>query len=118
MKYFSKEFVDLTNDIEEANAGYVGQIGRQEHVVNYLIARGWSKSSETAECLIRKTAEFNQLMEDFKSVVYHTKTKSANMCNFCKKDCGESGQVCRGKEDWIHCSFEWRGIVETQADGE
>ena len=62
--------------------------------------------------------EFNQLMEDFKSVVYHTKTKSANMCNFCKKDCGEGGQPCRGKEDWVYCSFEWRGIVETQADGE
>lgn len=57
MKYFSKEFVDLTNDIEEANAGYVGQIGRQEHVVNHLIARGWSKSENSAAQALRKAAE-------------------------------------------------------------
>lgn len=56
MKYFSKEFVDLANDLEEANSGYVGQIGRQEHVINHLIARGWSKSNSVAEQKLKDAA--------------------------------------------------------------
>lgn len=56
MKYLSREFVDLSNDLEEANTGYVGQIGRQEHVVNYLISRGWTKSSSVTEQVLRDAA--------------------------------------------------------------
>jgi hypothetical protein len=54
------------------------------------------------------------LLEDFRMAL-HFAGKNNNVCNFCKKDCGEGGP-CKGKINWIECSPEWRGIIIEKGD--
>ncbi len=106
---------DLANAEREANVkGFAEEMAKISVETDALRSAGNSLKLH----LEAARAENAELLEDIQQCMYYAKPKNNNTCNFCKRDGGEGGHTCKGREDWVDCSPIWRGVTREKMEGD